>query len=312
MGTFLYRNRFGLGSDLHVWGQGLCNGMQLGMRIRTVGDWTWLDQKNCASRESPMLCYFPQAELNCPGDLIEAREQPDFDASMNLSRSNGVVNDYCQQIYQGLTRQDVRRSALEFLFANLSPLVVEEAERQLNLVFDGLEKVPDDLIAVHIRWGDKEKEMKLVSINEYIKGIQQIIEERKQRNREKNGGISKGIHGMQPANIYLATEDPKAVQAFRDSIPPEWNLYVDQAFEDLLPHRVAEYNGSPKMSKSIQGRAGLIALGSLLVAMEANDYVLTTASNWSRLMNELRQTIVDSRCGNCTRMVDLRRVRNEW
>jgi hypothetical protein len=65
-------------------------------------------------------------------------------------------------------------------------------------------------------------------------------------------------------------------------------------------------NGAPKMSKGLNGTAGRITLGSLLVAMEANDFVSTTASNWSRLMNELRKSILDSRCGNCTHMIDLR------
>ena len=49
-----------------------------------------------------------------------------------------------------------------------------------------------------------------------------------------------------------------------------------------------------------------MALGSLLVAMEANDFVLTTASNWSRLMDELRKNVLEPRMANGTIMVDLR------
>ena len=55
-----------------------------------------------------------------------------------------------------------------------------------------------------------------------------------------------------------------------------------------------------------KGKAGLQSLGALLIAMEVNRYILTTGSNWSRLINELRNSVVDSRCGNCTKMVDLR------
>ena len=54
----------------------------------------------------------------------------------------------------------------------------------------------------------------------------------------------------------------------------------------------------------MEGRKALVAL---LLAMEAQYYVLTTGSNWSRLMDELRQAVVDVRCGGCTEMVDLRR-----
>jgi hypothetical protein len=304
MGTFLYRNRFGLGSDLHVWGQALCNGMQLGMRLRTIGDWTWMDDHHCSDKQSPMLCYFGSSELNCPGDSDEVIAQPGFDLKRNLSRPSGLVKDFCEPIYQGIDRSQVRISAMEYLFLHVDPIVIQEAQRQLNLVFRGLNEVPKDLITVHIRWGDKEREMKLVEIHEYISAIRQILERRQSPRGVKSG--------TETANIYLATEDPEAVQQFRESMPNEWNLYVEQAYSELLPHRVVEYNGSPKMSKAVHGRAGLITLGSLLVAMEANDFVLTTASNWSRVMNELRKAILDPRCGDCTTMKDLRKVRNEW
>ena len=55
-----------------------------------------------------------------------------------------------------------------------------------------------------------------------------------------------------------------------------------------------------------QGRAGLQSLAALLISLEANRYVLARGSNWSRLIDELRKSIVDSRCGNCTKMIDLR------
>ena len=103
----------------------------------------------------------------------------------------------------------------------------------------------------------------------------------------------------------------KAVQEFQDAMPKTWNLFLDQFYVEMLPYRVDEYNGSPKMAKRLGGRAGLVGLGSLLVAMEANDFVLTTASNWSRLMNELRKSILNTRCKNCTTMIDLRGM-HEW
>ena len=114
-------------------------------------------------------------------------------------------------------------------------------------------------------------------------------------------------------NIFLATEDPRALAAFGEAAPSHWKLYVDHYFHEMLPHRHRyndEYNGSPRMAQDLHGRPGLVALGSLLVAMEANDFVLTTASNWSRLMNELRQNVLDVRCQNCTKMVDLKY--GEW
>lgn len=248
-----------------------------------------------------MKCYFESSELNCPQDETDVMQNPGFDHSRNLSRPNGIVQDLCQHVYHGIDRSQVRMSAMEFLFINLSPRVIKEAERQLNLVFSGLEKVPKDLITVHVRWGDKGREMKLVEIHEYVKAVQHILVERRSRGKDN-----------ETVSVYLATEDPEAVRQFQEAIPSTWILYVEQAYSELLPYRVPEFNGSPKMSKSVHGRAGLITLGSLLVALEANDFVLTTASNWSRVINELRKAILDPRCNKCTTVKDLRRVRNEW
>jgi hypothetical protein len=59
------------------------------------------------------------------------------------------------------------------------------------------------------------------------------------------------------------------------------------------------------ITKELEGKPGLWAMGSLLVAMEANHFVLTTKSNWARLMNELRKNVMNPRCGNCTTLIDL-------
>ena len=185
-----------------------------------------------------------------------------------------------------------RAATTEYMFRNVSDVVIKEAERQVDLVF-GPRGVPDNLITVHIRWGDKRMEMKLVPIGDYIKAVHDIVEAR-------------GTN--QTVSVFLATEDPKAVKAFQEAAPKEWTIYLDQYFHDLLPYRQETdvYNQNPMTAKETKGRAGLVALGSLLLSMEANDYVLTTASNWSRLMNELRKNVLDPRCNNCTRMIDLR------
>ena len=140
-----------------------------------------------------------------------------------------------------------------------------------------------------------------MEISNYIDAIHKILDRRERTKNSSSKSTSKQI-----ANIYLATEDPEAVTEFRKALPKGWNLYVDQFLIDTSEHRNGEYNGNPKMAKALNGNAGLLALGSLLVAMEANDFVLTTKSNWSQLMDELRRTILDPRCGNCTSLIDLR------
>jgi len=39
-------------------------------------------------------------------------------------------------------------------------------------------KVPRDLILVHMRWGDKFVETKLLSVEAYISAVQRVVEEK--------------------------------------------------------------------------------------------------------------------------------------
>jgi hypothetical protein len=158
-------------------------------------------------------------------------------------------------------------------------------------------QVPPDLITVHIRWGDKKEEMlDLLPAEAYVKGVERILEKRQKPSPN-------------PVSVFVATEDPKAVSAFEKAAPPEWHIYLDQYFHDMLPYRNKThdvYNQAPQTAAETKGRAGLVALSSLLVAVEANDFVLTTISSWSRMINELRKNVIDPRCNGCTNMIDLR------
>ena len=162
-------------------------------------------------------------------------------------------------------------------------------------------EVPKGLITVHIRWGDKiVHEIKKVNFDQYIDAVNKILRER----GEPSGA----------ANIFLATEDPEAVKQFTRYSPKNWRIFLDQYFVANLPHRQGKYNEFTSIAEKLRGKIGLVALGSLLVALEANDFVLTTASNWSRLINELRKSVLDPRCNNCTKLIDLRPSRRglDW
>jgi hypothetical protein len=299
LGNVISRNQYGLGSDLHFWSRAICHGMEHKVRVRTLFPWLWMDQGACKDATSPMNCYFPQSELSCPGDAELAKSHPTSFGSrlFNVSRTDGEFNGGCNSVMQGgVTKIDIQAAGTELLFRHVSSHVVEEAERQFSLVFGG-DEAPKDLITVHIRWGDKKQEMSLISIRSYINAITRLL---KERNRAGDR-----------ANIFLATEDPRALETFRKRAPPGWRIYVDQYYHEMLDHRIEGYNGIPKMAAALEGRTGTVALGSLLVAMEANDYVLTSASNWSRMMNELREKILDPRCNSCTKMEDLRRKKRE-
>lgn len=294
LANFRYRNRYGLGSDLHVWSQAICNALEDGSyRIRTLTPWIWRDESVCSSSPSSMLCYFPESELACPDDTSLVTSS-DSRLIRNITRGQGRISNECPMTIESAGGvSNIRTATTVYLWSRVSPLVQSEAERQMRKVYpDG--SPPNDLITVHIRWGDKKAEMKLVPIDAYVDAVHAIIRKRGLDDLEHN------------ASIYLATEDPRAVAEFQDAAPSSWSIYVDPYFAEMLPYRNPKYNGNPQVAKELAGRPGLIALGSLLVAMEADAFVLTTASNWSRLLNELRKGILDPRCNNCTIMVDLR------
>jgi len=298
MATFELDNDFGFGSHISLWSQGVCNGWEMDTpsRIRTNNpQWLWMDQTVCDTNQaiySPFLCYFPEAEMQCPNDLEQ--DLSPLSRLPIIPDPRAKKRTMCK-LLKGSNQsllEEFRASSTEFLFSKLSEVVIDEAERQASLVFpDG---IPKDLITVHIRWGDKFWEMDLAKVEEYVEAVSTIL------HRRRNGGDNS------TANIYLATEDPIAVEHFSNATPPGWKIYTDRTVEELDKFRPKRGNRASHTSKNTKGRAGLVGLGSLLLAMEAQDFVLTTKSNWSRLMNQLRTNIINPRCGNCTSAIDLR------
>jgi hypothetical protein len=282
-------NQYGLGSSLHSYGDRLCATFETRRTWTQLstkeGPWVWRDVSMCTNDDkSPLQCYFPAAELQCPDDLVTNVDNPVPKIKGLSVCGRLLIIEYSRKILFAATT--------EYLFRNVSHVVIEEAERQLNVVFPS-GKVPKDLIVVHIRWGDKGKEMERVPIWEYLDGVRTILQQR---------GVSDNRD--EPVHIYLATEDRDAVREFKAAVPPNWNVYVDHYFEAMLPYRSSRDEGAFQTNNAnaerTKGKSGLIALGSLLVAMEANGFVLTTKSNWSLLMNELRENVMEPRCHGCT------------
>jgi hypothetical protein len=145
--------------------------------------------------------------------------------------------------------------------------------------------------------------MELVPVHAYVAAVRVLL-------RDRPAKLLRS-----PPSIYVATEDPKAIAAFRYAAPPQWAVYGDQTVDDLADLRPADGDESPaghsfdEAAKS-KGWAGTANLASLLIAMQAREFVLSTGSNWSRLMNELRKAVLDDRCDGCTRMIDLQP--GEW
>lgn len=293
-----HTNNWGMGSDLHTWTQAVCNSMQLGATLLEVStNWIWNDHAFCrsgphvAKKTQPLGCYF-NMEKHCPGSTA-------FPVRMSYNHSYDRCPKYIQD---DRTRQIFRASAIEYLFSNLSSRLVADAENEIPSVF-GDYGIPENMITVHLRWGDKAREMKLVSQAEYVDAIDKIAR----------------TNNITNPKVYITTESKEAldqIELYVKKNKPTWTLYNYQpsVFDGKAPkarHSIRGMHGglepSPmKMAErtgGVQGKASMIAL---LYAMESKYYVLTSGSNWSRLIDELRRTKLDHKCGNCTQMIDLR------
>ena len=308
-----------------------------GLRVITLRPWIWYSNSDCSDSNtslSAMKCYFPEAEPECNNDTdasaSEFLKPPSSPLiSINMTRRLGGITQNCSNVIASVDNNVsmVRAAITEFLFTRVSQIVQQEGQRQLNLVFSRPDLnqnrnspnasviangIPKNLITVHVRWGDKGREMSLSPISKYIVAIEQILQRRRTNRNAKVPMYNDHVDASDPneVNVFLATEDPEAVMEFQRAAPNEWNIYIDQYYTENLIYRQNignVYNVNTITALQSNGRTGLLALGSLLVAMEANDYVLTTGSNWSRLMNEIRINILNPRCHNCTTMIDLKR-----
>ena len=182
--------------------------------------------------QSALWCYFGWHEsgLRCPPGTI-SWENPTFYADGSRWQSY-----QCNEYHQEYGRAGVLSAVAEWLFQNVSQLVIREAERQIQEAFPipvinstiitnpvtrvttnqitmptsttvgGFQRWPglpksDSLITVHIRWGDKAREMKLVALEEIINGTKSLLTEDE-------------LAGRKVVHIYVATEDPQALDQF--------------------------------------------------------------------------------------------------
>jgi hypothetical protein len=292
--NFMRNQGHGLGSAIHFWSHDLCHALENDMIMVTRGSWLWSSPELCDNpyEKSPLQCYFGPHEAGPPSCFSDIYNQTSFDAkgpvSYDVKESCGfnLTTDFRYDV------SDFRAAAMEWLFQSVKPNVIREARRQIYTAF-GLAGLPDpsNMITVNIRWGDKFKEMKLQPVSRYIEAVEELLNQRNNISDSRNDTV----------HIYLTTEDTTAIHEFLEAAPDSWIVHTSGP--NISP------NNTDMMSIA-NGRSGIESLGALLVAMESNGYVLTTGSNWSRLINELRKNVLDPRCNNCTRMIDI--LPGEW
>ena len=121
----------------------------------------------------------------------------------------------------------------------------------------------------------------------------EVGEKRRLENSGKGAAIRKKHSAAREINFNRKSKNNHA------PLPPKKSggYKITPAVRAISPMALAK-----KGTKSL-GRHSLIAL---LIAMEATHYILTTGSNWSRLINELRINVMERKCSSpCTTMTDL-------
>ena len=281
----------GMGSMLHTWSQGMCHAAEHDQVLVTVGHFLWNDRSKCAEYTNrPLSCYFgshTETASRCPVGTLSNYPVP----RNQLMADRESRNRKCEKLTKEFGLSGVRAGTTEWLFQNVSSIVLEEVERQITSAFNGILPPSEDLVTVHMRWGDKWREVPQASAESYVNYTKLLL-------------TPEEMSGSKRASILLVTEDPTALEAFQKLIPKTWDVYTPG------PKLVVGGSRSSMMglASTTGGSAGLESLASLLIAMEANRYMISTGSNWSRLINELRKNVIDPRCGNCTRYVDMYEV----
>ena len=128
--------------------------------------------------------------------------------------------------------------------------------------------VPAGSISVHIRHGDKSKEMELVPDRMYLEKAEELIL----------------ADGKLTRTIFLSTEDAHSVKYFRRV--DNWTVLTMQ-----VP-RQTELTSPSNFAQSIGPDEEMLnSLVNLDFALECYAWVGTLRSNWNRLIEELRSTV---------------------
>jgi hypothetical protein len=135
--------------------------------------------------------------------------------------------------------------------------------------------LPASTIAIHIRGGDKWREMTLIHATNYISAAIENI---------RNMPLS-----FSPRVIFTSADDPEKLALAREQAERE-NLIF--AFTHL-PRQDGGHSLSTWLQEGSKADRFYGHLLQLLMSLEADSWIGTRASNWNRLIDELRCVWVD-------------------
>lgn len=168
--------------------------------------------------------------------------------------------------------------------------------------------LPHGTISAHVRHGDKHKEMSLVSELEYLTAARRLVEvptdsalsAEKWRSFRFSAAVKNAArvvaHSTMPPlsrSLFVSTEDAPAIgNLARAAAPLGWSVLASQ---------IPRLNDGPVAQMKDAGLPAVqltrLHFGQLLMALEADAWIGTYASNWCRLIDELRGVWVPKAAG---------------
>ena len=128
--------------------------------------------------------------------------------------------------------------------------------------------LPRGTISIHIRHGDKKKEMALVPTQRYVDAAEELV-------MMAPFGYTR--------TAFMSTEDPESIWVIGNSTDTRWRyLWWDVP---RLNSNGPEQLGLFEMRR---GELTMVWWLQLFIALEADAWVGTRGSNWNRLIDELR------------------------
>ncbi|KAG5180207.1 hypothetical protein JKP88DRAFT_279904 [Tribonema minus] len=160
--------------------------------------------------------------------------------------------------------------------------------------------LPPGTAAVHVRHGDKFKEMALMSWRDHLAAVEAAAERERWPERR----------------LYVSTDDAAvAAEVAAPGGVPGWTVHVLPCPEPRkrLPERVpcrTEANSDNPGTARIDGVSyaadlTLVSLEDLLIALEAMHFAGQRGSNWTRLIDRLRLVLAGDPVGCCTPYIDV-------
>lgn len=246
-------NGYGFGSDIHTFGQVMWHAKLANNSCAVIsGKWIW--------DPNGRIFDAPRSSTPCP--LVNAGEVPEWSKPLNFKSIR-------------IDKHAARAMATQNMFSWLRPEVYVAAE-QVD-IYAAINSSVNQLVSVHIRWGDKGDEMKsaggLQPVEAYIDGVRKLTRD-----------------DPRPVNVFLMSESNNAIRLFRDAAPVQWNVLTYDAAVNPLTRQLnvtMEKSVDPKKHARSDPEAGWHAVIALILTMQADKIVITSGSNWSRLIEEL-------------------------